>query len=99
MNNFFEKTIDGTLDTMKQIYEDTVHQNRLAGERISRELDPIWAELRNKVDVAHFNLTIRNLSGSSSEHDSSEMLRQESLASKVDEHLRLERDKERMSEL
>ena len=87
MNNFFEKTIDGTLDRMKQIYEHTVLQNRVAGDRLAKELEPLWAELRNKVDVAHFNQTIRNLSGSS-EHDSNEQLRQESVASKIDEHLR-----------
>ena len=65
MNNYFEKTIDGTLDKMKQVYEHTVLQNRLAGDRFAKELEPLWMELKSKVDLAHFNQTIRNISGSS----------------------------------
>jgi hypothetical protein len=36
MTNFFEKTIDGTLDKMKEIYEDTLQQNKQVTHKISK---------------------------------------------------------------
>lgn len=75
MTNFFEKTIEGTLGQMKEVYEHTVYQNRAASDRLTREIEPISVELKNKVDLSHFNQVIKNLTGSS-EHDSTELLKQ-----------------------
>lgn len=52
MTNFFEKTIEGTLDQMKRIYEDTVHQNVLSGAALDQKLRPLQEQLKHKVDMS-----------------------------------------------
>lgn len=64
MNGFFEKTIEGTLDKMKLIYESTAAQNSKMRDYLDKELQPIHEQMQSKVDVTLFNQTIRALNSS-----------------------------------
>lgn len=55
MTNFFEKTIQETLNQMQRIYEDTVHQNRQSVLILDKKLEPVYQEMKKKVDMSVFN--------------------------------------------
>lgn len=41
MTNFFQNTIEGTLDKMKIIYEDTIQQNKVSEKMLEKNLKPL----------------------------------------------------------
>jgi hypothetical protein len=67
MANYFQSTIEGTLQKMKLIYDDTVGENKRAEEALLKTVTEVKDELNRKVDVGVFNMAMRAMNGSSEE--------------------------------
>jgi hypothetical protein len=67
MANYFQSTIEGTLQKMKLIYDDTVGENKRAEEALLKAVTEVRDELNRKVDVGVFNMAMRAMNGSSEE--------------------------------